>query len=772
MTDEDNPGLNHASHWGTFTARRNGNHRLEVVPSALDPAPSDLLRSISDTVSHANRVHRPAARSGWLARDTGAGRGKDPYIEVSWEEALDLVAREIERVRVSHGNASIFAGSYGWASAGRYHHPKTQLNRLLNLVGGYTGHVGTYSYGASAAILPHVLGSADPGAGDLTSWDAIVENTDLLIAFGGLPLRCTQVSPGGMGRHTTAEWLQRLAARKTKVVHVSPVKADTPTDLNADWWAPRPGTDVVLMLAMMYTLVDEGLHDQEFVNRCCSGTETLLAYLSGQLDGQEKTPAWAGEISGIAPVRIADLARRLVRQRTMISTAWALQRAHHGEQTYWATVALASLVGQIGLPGGGFGFAYGTGQKGEPESHVKGPTLSAGPNPAGSAIPVARIADMLLAPGKEYDFNGQRLAYPDVRLVYWAGGNPFHHHQDLNRLVNAWRCPETVVVNEPYWTATARHADIVLPSTTTLERNDLGYGNRDRFIIAMKKVLDPVGEARDDVVIFRELAARLGVEAEFTQDRDEMAWLRWMWDETRDKALEHEVRLLEFDDFWAAGHAELPAPAAPKVLYSEFRRNPDANRLSTPSGKIELASRLVESFGYADCPGYPCWLEPAEWLGSKMTDRFPLHLITYQPGTRLHSQLDQGSVSAESKIQGREPCQINAVDAAARGIVTGDVVRLFNDRGSCLAGAVVTDDVRQGVIAMAIGAWYDPVEWGVSGSLEKHGNPNVLTLDLGTSKLGQATSAQTTLAQVERYRGEPLPVTAHQPPAFVERSGT
>ncbi len=123
-------------------------------------------------------------------------------------------------------------------------------------------------------------------------------------------------------------------------------------------------------------------------------------------------------------------------------------------------------------------------------------------------------------------YNGRTLVYPDIRLVYWAGGNPFHHHQDLNRLMLAWRKPETIVFHEQFWTPAARMADIVLPATTSLERDDIGYGSREPYLIAMKKAREPVGEARDDYWIFAELARRLGQGEAYTEGRDTMAWLK------------------------------------------------------------------------------------------------------------------------------------------------------------------------------------------------------------------------------------------------------
>jgi biotin/methionine sulfoxide reductase len=118
---------------------------------------------------------------------------------------------------------------------------------------------------------------------------------------------------------------------------------------------------------------------------------------------------------------------------------------------------------------------------------------------------------MLRNPGGAYDFNGERRTYPDIRLIYWAGGNPYHHHQDLNALHEAWQGPETIIVNEPWWTATAKRADIVFPATTPYEREDIGRSNLDDYLFHMPRLIPPVGEARDDYEIFAGLAERLGV---------------------------------------------------------------------------------------------------------------------------------------------------------------------------------------------------------------------------------------------------------------------
>ena len=261
--------------------------------------------------------------------------------------------------------------------------------------------------------------------------------------------------------------------------------------------------------------------------------------------------------------------------RTMVTASWVLQRAHHGEQPYWAVVLLASALGQIGLPGGGFGFGYGSGAGiADAPLSFMAPAMEGIKNPINVTIPAARISDCLLQPGEPFDFNGKRGNYPDIRLVYWAGGNPFHHHQDTNKLRRAWQKPETIVVHEPWWTATARHADIVLPATTSLERNDIGAARRDSIIIAMHQAIEPVGEARNDFDIFTSLAQRLGYADAYTKGRDEKAWLRQLYEQSAAEPAPTLRRCPDFDTFWNTGYLEIPAAAEEYVLFGDFRADP------------------------------------------------------------------------------------------------------------------------------------------------------------------------------------------------------
>ncbi|WP_156418014.1 molybdopterin-dependent oxidoreductase, partial [Aureimonas sp. AU4] len=768
MTDPAKAGggervLRSLSHWGAFRAQVENGRLVGVLPFEHDPAPSELISVWPEMLRSPLRIARPAVRRGWLAGDGGAGRGSDEYREVPWDEALDLAAGEIGRVRERHGNAALFAGSYGWSSAGRLHHARTLVRRFFGAIGGFTDQVTNYSYGAAMAFLPRILGVPDPiGDGAMTA-ETIRDHCDVMLAFGGLPQRNWEVVSGGFGRHAYPAFMAALAQR-VRLVAVTPFRGDVPSEHPCEWLAPRPNTDTALILALSQTILAAGLHDEAFLASHCHGFGTYRAYLLGESDGVPKTAEWAAAITGLEAADIRQLALSLPGRRVLLTASWSLQRARHGEQPYWAIVALAAMLGQIGLPGGGFVFGYGSSNSmGNPRFETPLFGLPVGPNPVGIAIPVARVADLLLNPGDTVRFDGREITYPDIRLVYWAGGNPFHHHQDLNRLRKAFRRPETVIVNEGFWTATARHADIVFPATVAAEREDIGGSSRDPFILAMHKLVEPAGEARNDFAIFAGLAERLGSRDAFTGGRTEREWLHHAWAQIASRLKARGMTPPSFETFWETGFLEVDRPReGDRVPFAAFRADPVANRLATRTGRIEIGSPAVADFASAGLPSHPAWLDPEEWLGSPLARTYPIHLLTPQPARRLHGQMDWSAVSAQQKTDGRERVAMHPADARARGIGEGDLVRLFNDRGACLAVAALSEDVRPGVALLPTGATFDP-----DGRGDRNSNPNVLTRDIGTSELGQGCSAQSCLVEIEPLRGPAPPLRIHEPPSIV-----
>lgn len=748
-----------SSHWGTYRVEVRDGRVTALHPFEEDLDPSPIGNGIVDVLEGPTRITAPMIRKSWLEGGPGTAgdkRGQDSFVEVSWDEANRLVANELERVIRDHGNRSIFAGSYGWASAGRFHHAPSQLKRFLNCIGGYTASVNTYSYAAAEVMVPHVLGNYLGHVDQTTGWDSIAGNCELFVAFGGLPVKNGQVSSGGVGVHVQKAGIATAYREGTRFVNISPLRSDVMEAVEAEWLAPRPNTDTALMLGLMHVLMAERLHDRAFLDRYTTGFDRFAAYLDGSADGQAKTPDWAAEICDLPADTIRELARRMAAQRTMISISWSLTRQDHGEQNYWAAITLAAMLGQIGLPGTGIGFGYtNVNATGMSRRKLHFAAMPQGQNAVSDFIPVARIADLLEKPGETFDYNGKQYTYPDIKVVWWAGGNPFHHHQDLNRLRRAWTRPDTVIVNEWCWNATARHADIVLPCTTTLERSDIALTPKEHYQVVMNQAIEPVGMAKSDHDILRGIAAVMGAEEAFTEGRSPEEWQRWMYDISRQSAARERVEMPSWESFQSDGWFKVPAPDRPTIMMESFRADPEANPLSTPSGKIEIFSETVAGFGYDDCPGHAAWIEPLEWLGR--VDRHPLHLLSNQPRNKLHSQLDHGPVSRAARIQDREPVTMHPDDAARRGLSEGQVVRIFNDRGACLAGLRISNEVRRGVIQIATGAWFDP-----DGMTCRNGNPNTLTPDKGTSRLAQGPIANTCMVEVVGEAGELPAVRAYR----------
>ena len=763
-----------ASHWGVFKARVEGGRFVSTVAHSIDKFPSAMIEALPDQVYSPTRIQYPMVRRGFLEKGHKSDRterGNGEFVRVTWDKALELVAGELSRVKETHGNSSIFAGSYGWRSSGLMNNCFNNLHRMLNLHGGFINDVNTYSTGAIRVIMPYVIG----GSFYTTSaWPGTLKNTELMVFWGSDPAVCSKIS-FSVPDHEGFDYLKEYKKTGKPSIVIDPVRTRTAEALGSEWIAPRPGTDVAMMIGVAHTLLAEDLHDKEFLSEYAVGFEQFAEYLTGKKDGTPKTAEWASEICGVDADTIKKLARTMSKKRTFLTMGWSIQRQHHGEQGPWMAFTLGCMLGYIGQPGGGVDFNYHYDSSGTPKATApKFPGFPAGKAVKGmpAPIPVSRVPWCMGNPGKEYEYNGKTYKAPDIRLVMWTGGNPMHHHQDRNQHLKLWQNPETIIVNEINWTQTARHADIVLPATTSYERNDLStVGNGGGGLVAMKQIVKPMFEAKSDFEIYRAISKRLGFEDEYTDGMDEMGWVRHIYGLGEKDAKKKNIALPDFDTFWNEKNVlefEETEEAKNFVMFAKYREDPLLNPLATPSGKFEIFSRRIEKYKYDDCPPHPTWMEPVERLGGAKSDKYPIHVTTSHPDDRLHSQLDNTWLRHKYEVQEREPVWINSKDAKARGIQSGDVVRLFNDRGQILGGAVVTDHVRPNVVRMCEGGWYDPAEPGVAGTLCKHGDVNVLSVDMGTSQLAQGNIAHTNLAQVEKFEGKLPAITTFTPPQPVK----
>ncbi|MEZ9338116.1 molybdopterin guanine dinucleotide-containing S/N-oxide reductase [Vibrio splendidus] len=776
---------------GVLTAGRMGPMLCEVkdgkLVSTTNAVPQTVFNSLQttgpDQVHTKARIKYPMVRKSYLDNPLApnAARGSDEFVRVSWEEAYKLIHEQHMRIRENNTPDAIFAGSYGWRSSGVLHKAQTLLQRYMGMAGGYSGHMGDYSTGAAQVIMPHVVGSIEVYE-QQTTHPMVLEHSDVVVLWGLNPMNTLKIAWSSTDC-SGLEFFHQLKKSGKTVIAIDPMRSETIEFFgdNAEWIAPHPMTDVAMLMGIAHTLVIKGKHDRTFIDKYTTGYDVFEDYLMGKEDGVVKDAKWASSVCGVPVKQLELLADIFSSNRTMLMAGWGIQRQQFGEQRHWMLVTLAAMLGQIGLPGGGFGFSYHYSNGGNPSRDAGVlPAMSAslgavagsderGWSATGKVInsfPVARIVEALENPGKAYKHNGHDRVFPDIKMIWWAGGGNFTHHQDTNRLIKAWQKPELVVISEIYWTAAAKHADIVLPITTSFERNDLtmtgDYSNQ--HLVPMKKAVEPQGEARNDFDVFADMAELLapGGHEVYTEGKTEMEWLYQFYKAAQQGGRAARVAMPNFSKFWEDNQLiemKWNDKNAKFVRYADFRENPIMNPLGTPSGKIEIFSRTIEGYKLDDCPPHPTWMEPTEYTGNAKDGE--LQLMTAHAAHRLHSQFNYAKIREEYAIADREPISIHPEDAKARGIKTGDLVRAHNGRGQVLVGALVTDGIKQGSVCIHEGGWPDLDK---DTGLCKNGGCNVLTLDIPTSRLANGCAANSALVKIEKYTGPVLELTAFDPP--------
>jgi len=673
------------------------------------------------------RIYAPD-RLKYPLRRTGK-RGEGKFERISWDEALDSVAGELKRVKETYGPAAIVYRGIGGNVT--MLHSGTPMAAVLSGFGGYTTGWGYYSWEGATFASAATLGTihVENEREDLL-------NSRFIILWG--------CDPATTIHGTNATWYLIQAREKgVKIVSVDPRFSDS-TAILADQWIPiRPATDAAMLIAMAYVTVEEGLQDQSFLDRHTVGFDRFRDYLLGKEDGLMKTPSWAESITGVPAATIRSLAEEYatVKPAALIAGI-APGRTFIGEQYHRAAIALAAITGNIGIHGGNAaGRSLGSQHPFNPYPFKLGPLMSVPPNQVEKDKPdrktilknymgwrstahinISKLADAIL--------RGKAGGYPaDYKFFYVVNCNPVNQVPNTGKWSQALNKLEFMVVQEQFMTATARFADIVLPTCTSLERNDVAAGGSPPFYGCLNKIIEPLYESKSQLQIAAELARRLGI-SNYSDKTDE----QWV------KEFVEGSEIPDYDAFKEQGIYRIKREE-PFVPFKKQIEDPENNPFPTPSGKIEIYSEQLAAMNEPLLPPIPKYIEPLEGSKDPLAKQYPLQLITKHIKRRSHSQFETLPWLREIETHQLE---MSTEDAQARGIGPGNRVRIFNDRGIVIVPVKVTERIMAGVVCLPQGAWFSPDENGV----DLGGCANTLTRD-DHSPCGAFTS-NSCLVQVEK----------------------
>ncbi|EQB4044590.1 dimethylsulfoxide reductase subunit A [Cronobacter sakazakii] len=706
-------------------------------------------RSMRRRVYNPDRLKYPMKRVG--------KRGEGKFVRISWDEALDTIARGMKRIISDYGNEAIYlnygTGTLGGTMTRSWPPGKTLLARLMNCCGGYLNHYGDYSSAQIAAGLNYTYGGWADG-----NSPSDIENSKLVVLFGNNPGE-TRMSGGGVTYYLE----QARAKSQARMIVIDPRYTDTAAGREDEWIPIRPGTDAALASAIAWVLIAENYVDQPFLDNYCVGYDEKTlppgapanghykAYILGDgPDGTAKTPAWAAPITGIPEARIIKLAREIGEAKpAFIAQGWGPQRHSNGELACRAIAMLPILTGNVGIHGGNSGAREGSFSL----PFERMPTLQ---NPVEASISMFTWTDAIeRGPSMTATADGvrgkEKLDVPIKMIWNYAGNCLINQHSQINRtheiLQDDKKC-ELIVVIDCHMTASARYADILLPDCTASEQMDFALdascGNM-AYVIFADQAIAPRFECRTIYDITSALAVRMGVGDTFTEGRTQEGWLRHLYAQSQRAIPE----LPDFDTFRQQGIFKLRDPQGHHVAYQAFRENPTANPLDTPSGKIEIySSALADIAAHWQLPEgdvihpLPVYSPGFEQVSDPLRAQYPLQLTGFHYKSRTHSTYGNVDVLQAAC---RQQVWINPQDAQARGINDGDQVRVWNARGEARIEAKVTPRIMPGVVALGEGAWYQPDAQGVDHA----GSINVLTTQR-PSPLAKGNPSHSNLVQLAR----------------------
>ena len=689
-------------------------------------------RSYRQRIYHPGRLLYPLQRVG--------ARGEGKFKRISWEEAYRIILDRIGEIKAKYGPTAILDLGYAGTSFCVLHKSDQTaglLSHFLQHFGCRTSFWNVPSFEGTSFAARMTFGTMSDGneADDFL-------HSKLIIFWGWNPAFTF------FGDNT--HWMLKLAKKKgTQFVAVDPVHTDSSSAFGA-WWIPiRPSTDAAMMLAMAYVMFAENLVDWDFIRRFTVGVtedtlppgvpqgNSFLSYLQGkQQDGTPKTPQWAAEITGVPAEHIVRLARMYATMKpAALVHTWAAGRSAYGEQYTRAAYALCAITGNIGIHGGNAGgmqIAF----------PVHGEVME-NPGLAHSLVKLDRFADAVLkyphvSPADIGVPSNMGKPVPNIRAAWVHAFNAFQQIPNVNKTMEALKKLDFIVVQEQTENFTTKWADIVLPICTLFERYDIALKwMKGRYYIARPKVIERLGESRSDLHVFTELAYRLGFGEKFNpkagpvyDDQTELVWLREFWEgKVIPQMRQWNQTEMTFDDFmFKKGMYKFRLPE-PYIAFKEQIQY--GQPFQTPTGKIEIYSTQIarnffvgwENTQYgAPIPPIPAWIDPWEGPFDSKRAQYPLQAITPHPRWRTHSIFYNIPWLRETYEQ---EVLMNTVDAEARGIKSGDVVKVYNDRGTTVLLARATERIMPGVVCIYEGAWPTLDEHGIDHS----GSADILTAD-------------------------------------------
>ncbi|MGG0715999.1 DMSO/selenate family reductase complex A subunit [Robertmurraya massiliosenegalensis] len=656
-----------------------------------------------------DRIQKPLKRVG--------KRGEGKFEEISWDEAIKTIAEENNRIKQKYGPASRFS-LYATGQSGTVGSGDTVIQRVLALDGGFLGRYSNYSSGQHLAATPYTFGETAAGSSCNTLLDS-----KLIILHGMNP---AETIFGHMNMYL------RMAKEKgAKIYTLDPRKTDTNVALADDWFPIKPGTDNALIAAMAYVMFTENLHDKDFLDKYCLGHdenhmpegvptgESYYSYVLGEKDNTPKTPQWAAKITGLPANRIIQLAREVALTKPM---AWiqgnGINRHMNGEQMSRASSMIAALTGNIGISGGW------AGPNGPSIGKFQGFPIPE--NPLGISIPVFKYTDAIVR-GTEMGVEdgvvgleeGKTLP-SNIKMIFNMAGNCLvNQHSDINKTTEILKdenlC-EFIVTSDIYMTPSAKYSDIILPTCTFFEQNDVvGPWSYGQHMFLSQKVVEPLYGSLTEYEWMTKLAKELGIEKEFTEGRTQDDWVKWMIEESK----KIDPTFPSFSDMQKNGVHKFKEITV--VKFKEQIEDPANVPFNTPSGKIELFSKtLWDMTRPEDIPAIPKHVVVNEGPESELTSKYPLQIFGWHVKRRCHSTWDTSDWMEEVQTQ---ELWINPIDAKERKIKDGDKVQAFNDRGTIELPAKVSSRVMPGVVCVPQGGWFNPDQNGI----DKRGAINVLT---------------------------------------------